>query len=318
MPVFNAEAYIADALESLLSQSFTDFEITISDNASDDQTELICRQFAARDDRIRYQRQPENMGAIRNFNFVFEQSRGMYFKWASYDDICLPSYLQKCIEVLDQDELVVWCHSASGKIDDKGEVLNGDDPRAEQLAHTSQAGHPRRDHKSPKRHRRFQGVLLGTNWCVDSYGVIRADALRNTRMLPACYGAEKVLMGALCLQGHYHEIPETLFYQRVHAAASSSLNKAADQLTFMDSKASGRFASTRLSLLLGHLQSVAHTPMPLTDQALCYGVIARYLLQASKWSTILSNTLAGTGVGRNRKPPIQRPTPSAHSAVGQR
>ncbi len=298
MPVFNAEAYIGDAIESLLSQSFTDFEITISDNASNDETESICRELVARDDRICYERQDENLGAIRNFNYVFDRARGTYFKWASYDDVCMPSYLQKCVDVLDRDDSIVWCHSASGKIDENGDILTRDDPKAEDLSHTSEAGLPRQHHKSPRRHQRFQGVLLGTNWCVDSYGLIRTETLRKTRMLPACYGAEKVLMGALSLRGHYHEIPETLFFQRIHPAASSSINMAADQLTFIDSKASTRFASARLKLLAGHLQSVAHTEMSLPDRALCYGVIARYLLQTSKWSTIVRNTLAGTGVGR--------------------
>jgi hypothetical protein len=318
MPVFNAEAYIADALNSLLSQSFSDFEITISDNASVDHTEEICRDFASRDDRIRYHRQRENLGAIPNFNFVFKQSRGTYFKWAAYDDICMPDYLQVCIDVLDRDDAVVWCHTASGKIDKQGQVLTRDDPWAEDLAHTDQAGLPRRHYQSPRRHQRFLGVLLGTNWCVDSYGLIRSEVLGQTSLFPACYGAEKVLMGALSLRGLYHHVPETLFFQRVHPAASSSMNKAADQLTFMDTRASTRFTSTRLQLLRGHVESVIQTPMPLSERALCYGMIARYLLQASKWSTIARNTLAGIGVGRNKnKPEINAGSESLSSATGE-
>ncbi len=302
MPVFNAEVYIADALESLLAQSFTDFEIIISDNASTDATESICQQFLARDARIRYERQHANLGAIRNFNHVFELSRGKYFKWASHDDVCLPSFLEKCVNVLERDSSVVWCHTQSGKIDQHGTVLTRNDPRAENLAHSSEANLPRKYFDSQRRYRRFQGVLLGTNWCVDSYGLIRADALRQTSMLPACYGAEKVLMGALSLLGHYQEVPETLFFQRVHSAASSSINSAADQWTYMDPGASARFASTRFTLLLGHLRSIANTNMSILDQAMCYFLIARYLLQVKKWSTIARNTLAGTGLGRRGTP----------------
>lgn len=321
MPVYNAETYIAEALDALLSQSFADFEITISDNASDDQTEEICRDYARRDERIRYQRQPENLGAIWNFNHVFEQSRGRYFKWASYDDICLPGFLQKCVDVLDHDGAVAWCHTDSGKIDEQGRVLTADDPKAEMLAHTSQVGLPRRDHQSPQPHRRFEGVLLGTHWCVDSYGVIRSEVLRSTNMLPACYGAEKVLIGELSLRGFYYQVPETLFYQRVHPAASSNIHRAADQLTFMDTRASSRFASTRCKLLLGHLRSVANTPMTIRQRAQSYGVVARYLLQTRKWSAIVRNTLAGTGVGRSREDQTfdatNTPTQSITSTVGK-
>lgn len=318
MPVFNAEAYIADALEALLSQSFADFEITISDNASTDHTEQICRDFARRDERIRYECQRENLGAIWNFNHVFARSRGQYFKWASHDDVCMPEYLQRCIDVLDQDPSILWCHSDSGKIDAQGRILSCEDPQADDLAHTRQAGLPRKFHQSPRRHRRFFGVLLGTNWCVDSYGVIRSEALRKTCMLPSCYGAEKVLMGALSLRGYYHQVPETLFYQRVHPAASSSMNDAADQWNFMDTRASTRFASTRLRLLRGHIQSVTHTPMPLSDRALCYGVIARYLLQTTKWRTIARNAIAGRGVGRSgRQRAIGASAGSLRSTAGK-
>ena len=117
-------------------------------------------------------------------------------------------------------------------------------------------------------------------------------------MLPACYGAEKVLMGALSLLGKYHEIPETLFFQRVHPAASSRMDRAADQLTFMDPTASSRFASTRMRLLAGHLRSVKTADVSVADRVKCHVVVARYLLQASKWTAIARNTLTGTGVGR--------------------
>ncbi len=86
MPVFNGEKYIRDALETLLSQSYRDFELIISDNASTDETAVICQQYAARDSRIRYIRQPQNIGVHANFGFVLEQARGKYFMWAAADD----------------------------------------------------------------------------------------------------------------------------------------------------------------------------------------------------------------------------------------
>tara|TARA_B110000438_G_scaffold169307_1_gene161796 strand:- start:5631 stop:6536 length:906 start_codon:yes stop_codon:yes gene_type:complete len=86
MPVFNGEKFIRGALDSLLGQSFTDFELIISDNGSTDGSELICREYAARDQRIRYVRQETNLGAGFNFKFVLDEARSEYFMWAACDD----------------------------------------------------------------------------------------------------------------------------------------------------------------------------------------------------------------------------------------
>lgn len=97
MPVYNGEEFIREALDSLLAQTFTDFELIISDNASTDRTEAICRDYAGKDSRIRYIRQSENMGASDNFQFVLDKAVGEYFMWAAYDDLrsedCLEYYL---------------------------------------------------------------------------------------------------------------------------------------------------------------------------------------------------------------------------------
>ena len=87
MPVFNGEPYLAQALDSLLAQSFADFELIISDNASTDRTQEICESRRQRDPRIRYFRQPVNQGPASNFNFVLRQATGKYFMWAAHDDV---------------------------------------------------------------------------------------------------------------------------------------------------------------------------------------------------------------------------------------
>ena len=86
LPVLNGEKYVAEALDAILAQSFLDFELIISDNASTDATPDICADYARRDARIRLHRHPSNLGAAPNFNFVFQRSRGEYFKWAAHDD----------------------------------------------------------------------------------------------------------------------------------------------------------------------------------------------------------------------------------------
>ena len=300
MPVYNAASYLREAIDSILAQTYTDYEIIISDNASSDETEAICRDYAKREPRISYVRQQENLGATGNFNHVFGIARGRYFKWAAYDDICKPDFLAKCVVVLENRPEVVWVHCASSKINEHGETLDSMAPEAEGIGHTSEAGLPRKFHDSASPHLRFQGVLLGTNWCVDSYGLIRSDTLRDTKLLHACYGSEKVLMGALSLAGCYYEVPATLFYQRVHSAASSRIENAADQLTFMDTNASSRFASTRLRLLRGHLDSIKNARLSVWQKIRCRLIVGKYLLQTNKWGSVLRNTITGTGVGRTK------------------
>lgn len=94
MPVYNGGKFIREALDSLLAQTFTDFELIISDNASTDATELICREYAARDLRIYYVRHEANRGAPANFQFVLDKARGEYFMWAAADDVRSPDFLE--------------------------------------------------------------------------------------------------------------------------------------------------------------------------------------------------------------------------------
>ena len=120
MPVYNAERYLAEALDGFLAQTFQDFEIIVSDNASSDRTAEICLSFAERDPRIRYFRNARNLGAIPNFNRVFELSRAPLFKWAAHDDLYHPRYLQTCVRILDDDPDVILAHSSTAFVDDHG------------------------------------------------------------------------------------------------------------------------------------------------------------------------------------------------------
>jgi glycosyltransferase involved in cell wall biosynthesis len=103
MPVYNGARYIREALDSLLGQTFTDFELIISDNASTDSTEAICREYAAKDQRIRYIRQSQNLGASGNFKFVLDEALGEYFMWAAHDDRWDRKFVEMMVQILDSD-----------------------------------------------------------------------------------------------------------------------------------------------------------------------------------------------------------------------
>lgn len=123
MPVYNGEKYIREALDSLRSQSFTDFELIISDNASTDGTEEICKQYAAKDSRIHYERQPVNLGALANFTFVLDAARGECFMWAAADDVWDPGWINEMLNTMKE----TGSNAAFGKvqcIDEHSKELN--------------------------------------------------------------------------------------------------------------------------------------------------------------------------------------------------
>jgi glycosyltransferase involved in cell wall biosynthesis len=122
IPVYNGEKYLREGLDSLLQQTFTDFEIIISDNASTDSTEQICQEYAQRDRRIKYYRNETNLGPTANYAKLTELAQGDYFKWHNYDDTCAPEFLARCVEVLNQHPDVILCHTRMNCIDSQGQV----------------------------------------------------------------------------------------------------------------------------------------------------------------------------------------------------
>lgn len=215
MPVYNSERYLEEAVESLLVQSFDDFELVISDNASTDRTEEICRAYASKDDRINYFRMRQNYGPIHNFNNVFRLSAGEYFKWAAGDDVCGPDYLLRAVEALDEDPSTVLVWAKTVGIDEGGRRL----PLAEEV---SDLNSPDSVH-SPDPTVRFRRLLRNI-WWVDGpfYGVMRAGALAGTRWLhPRHMSGDQILLTELSLRGRFYEIPEEMFFSRVHAGKTS-------------------------------------------------------------------------------------------------
>src|SRR5260370_26794766 len=102
LPVYNGDNYVAAAIDSILGQSYGDFDLLISDNASTDGTEEICQAYAQRDRRIRYIRQPKNVGAAGNHNLTVRMTDSPYFKWAAHDDLLAPGFLAACLRLLDR------------------------------------------------------------------------------------------------------------------------------------------------------------------------------------------------------------------------
>src|SRR5262245_41050215 len=109
LPVYNGETYINYAIGSIRRQTFKDFELIISDNASNDRTQAICLEAAVQDSRIQYFRADKNHGLAWNFNRAFELATGRYLVWIGHDDLMEPDYLSRCVEAMEQETDTVLC-----------------------------------------------------------------------------------------------------------------------------------------------------------------------------------------------------------------
>lgn len=301
MPVFNGGRFIRHAINSLRSQTLEDFVVLISDNASTDDTVEICLDLIGNDSRFKLIQQGANIGAVPNFNWVARNTSSKYFKWAAADDVLAPNYLQACCQALDNNPDVGWCHCKSDMIDENGDSWMNQLDESDPLINSSPSakwwvGHPRNYNDAESRVQRFEGVLLGTTWSVDSYGLIRRSTLNQTRLLEPIYGAEKVLLAELSLYGKYIHLPELMFKQRVHSLASGNISAEKSQRKFIAANKK-MLGSTRLLLLRAHLHSISRSDLSATEKISAYTTVASYLLQYRKWRSVVRQMLGGKGVG---------------------
>jgi glycosyltransferase involved in cell wall biosynthesis len=272
VPVYNGDKYIEEVLDSLLTQTFEDFELIVSDNASTDRTPEICQAYAARDSRIRYYRHEENRGAAWNFNHVVELAQGEYFKWAAADDICAPSLIAKCVEILDGDKSVILCYSKTRVIAEDGSSIY---PTPSYLSQTN----------SPQPQRRFRNVLLDGIWCFEVFGLIRTDVLRKTPLIGKYYGSDKVLLAYLSLLGQFREISEELFFRRSHPDQSTNLT-VREKAAWIAPQVTKRIPF-QIEALMGYVSAIWQAPITMSQSVQCYFALLRLLLKLDKWKKLL-------------------------------
>ena len=265
LPVYNGENFLASALDSLLGQTFVDFELIVCDNASTDGTAEICRVFAANDARIRYHRNERNIGAAGNYNQALALARGHYFKWAAHDDICHPRFLEACIEVLDGRPDVVLCHSRSEGIGDRGEVKG-------------YYGQERAfDAESPTQ--RFWQAISTPHVCIAVFGVMRREVLLKTIRHGNWVGADRNLLAELCLHGKIALVPEFLFQRREHAEASIHKFEDEDErLAWFDPDRSGRRSFPTWRRVHEYRRAIGKAPLSAGERLACYAQLPRWLL----------------------------------------
>lgn len=283
-PVFNGEKYLEQALNSIIAQTFTDFELIVSDNASTDKTQAICMQFAAKDPRIRYYRNDHNVGAAPNFNSVVKLARGKYFKWAAYDDLNEPDFFMKCLEVLEHHPDIILCYPRAKLVDAQGAFREDYDP----MPNVCSLDRPAE---------RFREFILYPHLAVQIFGIYRTDVLNNTKLHRSFPSSDEVLLAELALLGKFYEVQDRLFLNRVHEEQSTKGKLVAQRsrIAWVDASLEGKIVLAHWMYFFGCLQVIQNAPVSIRDKVSCYWVMVRWLLRADHLRAMGKDVLLAAG-----------------------
>ncbi|MGD0577055.1 MAG: glycosyltransferase family A protein [Candidatus Staskawiczbacteria bacterium] len=201
MPVYDEEKHIGEAIESLLAQTYKDFILIISDNASTDRTSQICREYAEKDSRIIYVRQAENKGGLFNFRYVLEQANTPYFMWCGGHDKWDPFFVEKLIPAVGKDNIILsYCTTGSIGLDGKmGKISERD-------CDTSAIDNPAKRYAYVLTHSRWQSGLF--------HGIWLTQALKNCNFNFKTYAPDNIILDQASLEGKFKQNKEVLFWLR--------------------------------------------------------------------------------------------------------
>jgi glycosyltransferase involved in cell wall biosynthesis len=291
LPVYNGENYLAQTLESLVTQTYQTIEIIISDNGSTDRTAEICQQFVVRDARIRYYRSDVNRGAAWNYNQTFALAKGKYFKWAAHDDFCASTWVEKCVSVLEQRPEVVLTFTQVIDIEADGKEIAA-------KSSTVQAS-------AQRPHQRFRGIsrVRPTHTCEEVFGLVRIEVLKQTKLIDNYSDSDRTLLADLVLHGPFYEVPEPLFYHRIHINNSVMNKHRYERTAWFDTSAAGKIVFPNWRQLFELMLVIQRSKVSLDERVCCYGHLLGWakrrrqrLLRDLVWA---SGQLAGRWLGRN-------------------
>jgi glycosyltransferase involved in cell wall biosynthesis len=265
--VYNGERYLRAALNSLLDQTFTDYELLISDNGSTDATEEIARHAASGDARIRYIQHPRNRGLAWNLNYVVGEARGRYFMWAGHDDLHARTFIEHCVAVLEARPDVVYAYGETLLIDERDRVFGREINRFDLTA------------RSPNK--RFWEQLIvhgGQNF----YGIIRTSVLRAVAPHGTIPWAERVMFAELSLHGRLVLVPGATFFWRRHPDQVTAVWDS--RLAFakvLDPERSAWRRSTPVLMteyVAGYAAAILRAPLSTGERLRCYARLGRWLI----------------------------------------
>jgi glycosyltransferase involved in cell wall biosynthesis len=262
MPVYDSERFLPAAIDSLLTQTYSDFELIICDNASNDRSLAICRDYAARDARIRVLQNQTNLGANPNYRKVAQAARGEFFKWASANDTIAPNFIECCVAALEHQPAAVLAFGRT--------VLFSTEP-------TSGTEYDDRmelqDDDAFDRYRRCIQELRLNNVI---NGLIRTSALRRTPLMPDYHSSDNVVLAYLALAGKFARVQETRFYRRMDHESATSLQT--DDIVRLHHYPTDRLESFFQSwqLSLGYLGAILGSRLPMRQRRRALLYIGRH------------------------------------------
>lgn len=265
MPVYNGERFLAETLDSVLRQTYSDFVLYIADNASTDGTEAICRDYAARDSRIHYIRNPVNVGAAANYTRCFSPATSEYFRWQNADDTIEPTLLEECVRELDAHPDVVLAYGKTRFIDANSQLI---EPYEDNL-HLPQA----------RAADRYITCMNNIDLQHLMYGLIRRDVLARIPLLKSYVLSDINFICELSLYGKFTEIPRHLFNCRAHDKAASWDMGNKERLRTHWDPSKRRLVFQYWHSWYDHYRAVLRAPLPAPDKLeLCY-----FLLKWGYW-----------------------------------
>ena len=281
MPVYNGELYLREALESLLAQTFDDFELIVSDNCSTDSTRQICEELAAKDKRIRYYRADINHGASWNHQFVMDKSTAPYFKLAAHDDVCLPQHLEKCVEALDNntDAVLAYTRTLMMRGDQSSMTFYQDEVELESVRAAI----------------RYGDLINEAPPAFPVFGVIRMQALRSIPGFDPYKASDRVVLTRLALMSRFVEIEEALFQYRWHDSnASNLMHKGNDFYNWWSPKKGLGRVYPESRLMWEHLRSLFLISLSWKERRAClrewwHWVWSKRARIFTEWRQIISN-----------------------------
>ena len=282
LPVYNGENYLRIAIDSVLAQTFRDFELIICDNVSSDSTQAICSDYAERDPRVRYHRNPRNIGAAPNFNLTFElvSPSVEYFRWISHDDTMSPDSLEKSVQALDTHPDRVLCTSLIGMIDKDGNQTSVYDSKLDAARNSDRPSE------------RFFDTALRKHNNYDTFGLIRRSALETSLMMPSYFAGEKTTVVELSLRGRFIHIPEVLFSIREHPQRATSAVSRLNWLSNEDTSASRWLKIGSLMMFLDYCHIVnQHVSAP-AERLRCYQMLVQWWFRHNHAVEFIADTIA--------------------------
>jgi glycosyltransferase involved in cell wall biosynthesis len=272
LPVYNGENFLAESIEALLGQSYEDFELIISDNFSTDATAEICRHYGGLDCRIRYFRQPRNIGLAPNCNFLVGQARGEFYKEASHDDLYARDLLERCVDGLDEYPQVVLVHSWTAMIDGSGAV-------------TKALKYPLAT-SSPRAPERFRSLLFDSGGDDDG-GVIRTEVLRRAARKDSYHHSDRTIIAELGLHGPFYQVPDWLYFRRDHPnRAERACPTVRSRCANMDPRRADPLRHPVIRLhaeyVWGYIAAIRGAPLSSAERHECFRHLARWLASRAR------------------------------------